>query len=160
MKEIIFKPIGVVHSQFKDPYGTPIQSEAGKDMKATVEVFPDYMEGLKDVKGFSHIILLTYFHKAKKHSLHVVPYMDSNTRGVFATRAPSRPNSIGLSIVRIKSIENNIIHIKDVDILDGTPLLDIKPYIPEFDEKENVKTGWLDSKIHKLRNSRDDGRFS
>ncbi len=159
MDEIKFKPIGFVHSPFKKIAGIPIQPIAAKGIEGTVEIFPEYAEGLKDVEGFSHIILIFYFHLSKKTGLKVKPYMDDETRGVFATRAPSRPNPIGLSVVRLVGIEEAILHIKDVDIVDGTPLLDIKPYVPDFDWREATKTGWLEENIHKLPSSKDDGRF-
>ena len=127
MNEIKYKPIGIIHSPFKEPKGTPIQPTAAKGIEGKVEVFPEYAEGLKDVKEFSHIILVCHFHLSKKPSLKVKPFMDDQMRGVFATRAPSRPNPIGISIVRLIKIEENILHVQDVDIIDGTPLLDIKP---------------------------------
>ena len=159
MDEIKYKPIGIVHSPFKEPKGTPIQPAAAKGIEGKVEVFPEYAEGLKDVEGFSHIILVCHFHLSKKPSLKVKPFMDDQMRGVFATRAPSRPNPIGISIVRLIKIEENILHVQDVDIIDGTPLLDIKPYVCEFDPKEVNKIGWLEKNVHKLPTSNDDGRF-
>ena len=129
MKELKIRPIGIIHSPFTSPKGTPIQSAAGADVQATVEVYPEYTEGLQDLEGFSHLILLYYFHLAKPYSLTVLPYMDSIPHGLFATRAPSRPNPIGLSVVHLLSRKENILTIEEVDILDGTPLLDIKPYI-------------------------------
>ena len=159
MDEIKYKPIGIVHSPFKEPKGTPIQPAAAKGIEGKVEVFPEYAEGLKDVDGFSHIILVCHFHLSKKPSLKVKPFMDDQMRGVFATRAPSRPNPIGISIVRLVKIEENILHVQDVDIIDGTPLLDIKPYVCEFDPKEVNKIGWLEKNVHKLPTSNDDGRF-
>ncbi len=159
MDEIKYKPIGIIHSPFKEPKGTPIQPAAAKGIEGKVEVFPEYAEGLKDVKEFSHIILVCHFHLSKKPSLKVKPFMDDQMRGVFATRAPSRPNSIGISIVRLVKIEENILHVQDVDIIDGTPLLDIKPYVCEFDPKEVNKIGWLEKNVHKLPTSNDDGRF-
>lgn len=159
MTSITYQPIGIIHSKFKEPKGTPIQPAAGKDITAEVEVFPQYIEGLEDLGDFSHIMLLFHFHFSKSFSLKVKPYMDTNFHGVFATRAPSRPNSIGISIVRLIKIKENILHIKDVDIVDGTPLLDIKPYVPEFAATETIKTGWLNENVHKMDTSKDDGRF-
>jgi tRNA-Thr(GGU) m(6)t(6)A37 methyltransferase TsaA len=160
MDEIKFRPIGIVHSPFKKVAGIPIQPIAAKGIEGTVEIFPEYAEGLKDVKGFSHIILIFYFHLSKEAGLKVKPYMDDQTRGVFATRAPSRPNPIGLSVVRLVGIEGATLYIKDVDIVDGTPLLDIKPYVPDFDWREATRIGWLEENIHKLPSSKDDGRFN
>ena len=158
-KEITYTPIGIIHSPFKEPKGTPIQPAAAGGIAGRVEVFPQYAEGLKDIEGFSHLILLYHFHVAKKASLQEKPFMDNEKRGVFAIRAPSRPNPIGISVVRLVSVEGNILHIKDVDILDSTPLLDIKPYVPEFDAREADKTGWLEKRMHRLSESKDDGRF-
>jgi tRNA-Thr(GGU) m(6)t(6)A37 methyltransferase TsaA len=160
MNEIKYKPIGIVHSPFKKPEGTPIQPSASKGAGGTIEVFPEYVEGLKDVEGFSHIVLLCHFHLAGKRSLLVKPYMDDELRGVFATRSPSRPNCIGLSVVRLVKIEENTLYVQDLDIVDGTPLLDIKPYVPQFTGKEEIKIGWLEKNIHKLPKSKDDGRFT
>lgn len=159
MNEIKYKPIGVIHSLFKEPEGTPIQPAAAKSIDGTVEVFEEYAEGLKDIEGFSHIILIYHFHLSKGSLLKVKPYMDNEVHGVFATRAPSRPNSIGISIVRLVGVEENVLHIQDVDIIEGTPLLDIKPYVPEFDIREAKKRGWLEKNIDKLLTSKDDGRF-
>jgi len=160
MNEIKYRPIGVVHSPFKEPKGTPIQPLGGKGIDGTVEVFPEYAEGLNDVEGFSHIILIYHFHLSKGLSLKVKPYMENELRGVFATRAPSRPNPIGISVVRLRRVEKTILHVRDVDFVDGTPLLDIKPYVPEFDVREVNKTGWLEKEVHKLSTSKDDGRFT
>jgi len=159
MDEIRYKPIGIIHSQFKEPKGVPIQPTAAKGIDGRVELFPEYAEGLKDLEGLSHIILIYHLHLSRKTSLKVRPYMDNEMHGVFATRAPSRPNPIGISVVRLVRIDGNILYIKDVDIVDGTPLLDIKPYVPEFDVREVEKIGWLENNVHKLPESKDDGRF-
>ncbi len=160
MNEIKYKPIGVVCSPFKEPKGTPIQPSAAKGISGTIDIFPEYAEGLKDIEGFSYIILIYHFHLSKKTGLVAKPFMDTKERGVFAIRGPSRPNPIGISIVRLVGIEGNTIHIQDVDIVNGTPLLDIKPYVPEFDIREAEKTGWLEKNVHKLPSSKDDGRFT
>ena len=160
MKEISFAPIGIVHSPFSEPKGTPIQPSAAGNMVGTVEVFPQFAAGLKDIEGFSHIILICYFHLAKGRSLLVTPFMDAEKHGVFATRAPARPNPIGFSVVKLEKVEGNILHVKGVDIIDGTPLLDIKPCIPEFDFRDVDKTGWLENNIHALPKAKDDGRFA
>jgi len=160
MNEIKYKPIGVIHSLFKEPKGTPIQPAGAKGTNGIVEIFPEYTEGLKDVEGFSHIILLYHFHLSKGSTLTVKPYMDNETHGVFAMRGPSRPNPIGVSVVCLVGVEGNMLHIRDVDIVDGTPVLDIKPYIPEFDIREVKRIGWLEKNVHKLSGSKDDGRFA
>jgi tRNA-Thr(GGU) m(6)t(6)A37 methyltransferase TsaA len=159
MAEIKYKPIGIIHSPFDEPKGTPIQSTGAEGIKGTIELFPEYADGLKDLEGFSHFILLYHFHLAKEAPLIVKPYMDNNAHGVFAMRGPSRPNPIGISIVRLIRIEKNILHIQDVDIVDGTPLLDIKPYVPEFDARKVQRIGWLEGNVIKLAKSKDDGRF-
>ena len=160
MNEIKYKPIGVIHSPFKEPNGTPIQPAGAKGTNGIVEIFPEYAEGLKDVEGFSHIILLYHFHLSKRSALIVKPYMDNEMHGVFAMRGPSRPNPIGISVVCLVKVEWNMLHIRDVDIVDGTPLLDVKPYIPEFDIREVERIGWLEKNVHKLSESKDNGRFA
>ena len=137
-KEIVYKPIGVIHSPYKQPKGTPIQPTAAEGVKGTVEVYPEYAEGLE---SFSHIILIYHFHLAKPGPLKVKPYMDNKPHGVFATRAPSRPNPIGISVVKLTKVEGNTLHVENIDIIDGTPLLDIKPYIPQFDTPPTAKIG-------------------
>ena len=159
MNEIRYKPIGIIRSPFKEPQGTPIQPPGAQGIGGTVEVFAEYAEGLKDVEGFSHIILIYHFHLSKRSPLKVKPYMDDEEHGVFSMRGPSRPNAIGLSVVRLVGIEENLLRIQDVDIVDGTPLLDIKPYVPKFDNREAEKIGWLEKNVHKLPTSKDDGRF-
>ena len=159
MDKITYKPIGIIHSPFKEPKGTPIQPTGAKNIDGTVEVFPEYAEGLKDIEGFSHIILICHFHLSGRWKLEVKPFMDNQLHGLFATRAPARPNPIGISIVRLVRVEKNILHIQDVDIVDGTPLLDIKPYVPDFDMRKVEKTGWLEQNLHKLSASKDDERF-
>ncbi len=159
-KAIGFKPIGVIHTPFKEPKGTPIQPRAGKGIKGIVEVYPEYVEGLKDIDGFSHIILIYHLHLAGDYRLMVTPFMDDTVRGLFATRAPARPNPIGISVVRLEKVIKNELHIKDLDIIDNTPLLDIKPYVQEFDKPEIIKVGWLKSRIKRLEKTKDDGRFA
>ena len=139
MNEIKYIQIGIIHSPFKEPKGTPIQPRAAQGIDGTVEVFQEYTEGLKDIDGFSYVILVYHFHLSKESSLKVKPFMDDQTHGVFSTRAPNRPNPIGISVVQLVKIEGNILQVKDLDIVDGTPLLDIKPYIPEFDIRDAKK---------------------
>jgi len=159
MDNIKYKPIGIIHSPFKEPRGTPIQPTAAKGVDGTVEIFPEYTEGLEGLEGFSHIILVYHFHLSKKSLLKVKPFMDNQIRGVFSTRAPSRPNPIGISAVRLIGIEDSILHVRDADIVDGTPLLDIKPYVPGFDVRVVDSIGWLEKNLDKLSTSKDDGRF-
>ena len=153
------KPIGVIHTQFTKPEGMPIQPAGAAGVTGTVEVFKEYRGGLKDLDGFSHIILLYHFHRGQGFKLQVVPFMDSHPHGIFATRAPKRPNPIGLSVVRLNKIEEGILHVQNVDILDGTPLLDIKPYVPEFDKQHNVRTGWLERDGKTVSKHQSDDRF-
>lgn len=159
MDKIVYSPIGRIISPFKEAKGTPIQPTADDTARGKIELFPEYVGGIKDLDGFSHLILLYHFHKAGEASLIVKPFLENEVHGIFAVRAPSRPNPIGLSIVRLLKIEENILHVADLDILDGTPLLDIKPYVPEFDRRDNVKIGWLGKNVAKLSNTKDDGRF-
>jgi tRNA-Thr(GGU) m(6)t(6)A37 methyltransferase TsaA len=160
MDKITYKPIGIIHSPFKEPKGTPIQPAGAEGIAGTVEIFPEYAEGLQDIDGFSHIVLIYHFHLSKKPSLKVKPFMDDKPHGVFAMRGPSRPNPIGVSVVRLVRVAENVLHIQDVDVVDGTPVLDIKPYVPAFDIREVEKTGWLEENVRKLPASRDDGRFT
>ncbi len=160
MNNITYTPIGIIYSPFKEPKGMPIQPKGAKDIEGSVEIFEKYIKGLQNLDGFSHIILLYHFHLSKEYSLTVKPYLDNNSRGVFATRAPSRPNAIGLSVVKLEKIEKNIIHIKNVDIVDGTPVLDIKPYVPQFNPDEEFKIGWLKENISKLNQTKGDDRFN
>ena len=141
--EIIYQPIGLIYSPFKSLEDMPIQPTSEASGSGTVEIFPQFIEGLKDLEGFSHIYLIYSFHKVLYPTLTVFPSLDMNPRGIFATRAPSRPNPIGLSLVKLIRLENNIIYVEQLDVLDRTPLLDIKPYIPGFENPQNVKIGWL-----------------
>ncbi len=157
---IQYRPIGRVHSPFKTPEGAPIQPPGGGEVTATVEIYPVYAEGLADLEGFSHIILLYHCHRAGTPSLIVTPFLDDAPHGVFATRAPSRPNPIGLSIVRLTGVGAGILYIKEVDILDGAPVLDIKPYVPAFDLRESAAVGWMERRTGQMTDARDDGRFA
>jgi tRNA (adenine37-N6)-methyltransferase len=159
MSDLTFKPIGVVHSSFKEPKNVPIQTSAANGTTGSVEIYPQYIEGLKDLEGFSHIILLYHFHLACSDALIVKPFLDDQSHGIFATRSPARPNKIGLSIVRLTRVDGNILYIEDLDIIDGTPLLDIKPYVSEFDCRNSDRIGWLTNRIAKLNETKDDGRF-
>ncbi|MEA3279246.1 MAG: tRNA (N6-threonylcarbamoyladenosine(37)-N6)-methyltransferase TrmO [Thermodesulfobacteriota bacterium] len=159
MNKIEYRQIGIIHSPFKTAEGTPIQPTGAVGIKGTVEVFPEYAEGLEDLDGFSHIILLYHCHLSKNFSLKVRPFLDNNSRGVFSTRAPSRPNSIGLSCVRLEKIDKGILYVQDVDVLDSTPLLDIKPYISKFDIRQVNSEGWIENRTGKIKKAQDDGRF-
>ena len=154
-----YNPIGVIHTPFKERAGMPIQPSGGCGIQGTVEVYPEFREGLSDLDGFSHIILLYCFHRIEGFKLRVVPFLDIWSRGVFSTRAPTRPNPIGLSVVRLLSLEDGILRIENVDILDDTPLLDIKPYVPEFDAQSKIRTGWLEQVGKNVSKKRSDNRF-
>ncbi|MGD8307439.1 MAG: tRNA (N6-threonylcarbamoyladenosine(37)-N6)-methyltransferase TrmO [Ignavibacteria bacterium] len=157
--KINYNPIGIIHTPFKEIKGTPIQPFYAMNIKGTIELRRELTEGLKDLEGFSHIILIYHFHLSKEYSLSVVPFLDSKSHGIFATRAPRRPNPIGLSIVKLVRIENNILHIENVDVVDGTPLLDIKPHISEFENQVLLRTGWLNDKFKKAKSINADNRF-
>jgi tRNA-Thr(GGU) m(6)t(6)A37 methyltransferase TsaA len=141
--EYVMRPIGVIRTPFSDPSQTPIQPSRSK-AEGTVEVDAAYEEGLEDLEGFSHIILVYLFHCSSGYSLKVKPFLDDRQHGLFSTRYPRRPNPIGLSVVRLIGREGRILHIAGADVLDGTPLLDIKPYVPEFDAQADVRFGWLE----------------
>jgi len=144
---------------FKSPDGMPIQSSAAQGVRGKVVLFPEYLEGIQDLEGFSHIYLLYYFHLIKRTKLVVKPFLDDKPRGVFATRSPQRPNHIGLSVVKLLKIDGNNLHIENLDILNGTPLLDIKPYISLFDGLKETSAGWLENVDMNLGDIKSDNRF-
>ena len=156
---IEIKPIGIIHTPFKKRAGMPIQPAGATGVKGTVEVLEEYQAGLKDLDGFSHIILLYHFHRSQGFKMETVPFLDTESRGLFATRAPNRPNPIGLSIVQLERIENGVLYVQNVDMLDGTPLFDIKPYVPEFDDQVAVRTGWLEQVRGAVSSRESDDRF-
>ena len=160
MKKIEYTQIGIIHTPFKTPVGTPIQPTGSVGVEAKVEIFPEYCQGLADLEGFSHIILIYIFHLAKEFKLKVKPFLDDELRGLFATRAPARPNPLGISVVRLVRVDDAVLYIKDIDMVDKTPLLDIKPYIPEFDIRKVDRTGWIGEKENKGKKTQDDGRFA
>jgi tRNA-Thr(GGU) m(6)t(6)A37 methyltransferase TsaA len=149
-KKITFKPVGVIRTPHNDPSQTPIQPVFAKGIRGTVEIFPDYTDGLQDLEGFSHIYLIYYFDRIKQVKLKVWPYLENRERGVFATRSPQRPNTLGLSLVHLVGINGNVLEVEDIDILNGTPLLDIKPYVYRFDSRVHTRSGWLDRIPDKL----------
>lgn len=143
--EFKMNPIGVIHSPFTRKTETPIQASYS-NVIGQVEVFPEYIEGLKDLDGLSHIILLYIWHDNIGYDLTVKPFLDDKPHGIFATRYPRRPNPIGLSIVKLLSVQDNLIVFQGVDMLDNTPLLDIKPYVTEFDVRDATRLGWYETK--------------
>lgn len=155
----VFTPIGIIHSPHADLAGMPIQPAGAQGVPGTVEVLEEYVPGLRDLDGFSHVILLYEFHCSSGFELEVVPFLDSVSRGLFATRAPRRPNPIGLSVVRLTAVEGGTLHVLDVDVLDGTPLLDIKPYVPVFEPRGAIRMGWLEENGDSVSGHRSDDRF-
>jgi len=151
--------IGTIHSPFKELENMPIQPPGAKGISGEVVVFDQYADGLSDLDGFTHIYLLYHFHMAPRTELMVVPFLESKKRGVFATRSPLRPSHIGISIVELISVNNNRLKVQGIDILDGTPLLDIKPYVPRFDHRPDATSGWLASVDGDFKNARSDNRF-
>lgn len=154
-----YVPVGTVHSPFSDIAGMPIQPSGARGIRGSIEIRQEFIAGLRDLEDFSHVILIYALHRCTGYSLEVKPFLDSEPHGIFATRAPRRPNAIGLSVVRLAGIQGNRLEIEDVDILDGTPLLDIKPYVPAFDSYCEAKAGWFDAVSHKATTIRSDGRF-
>lgn len=160
--KVEFDNIGTIYSPFTELECMPIQPTGAKGVKGEIHIKDEYVSGLKDVDGFSHLILIYHFHKTKGSALEIKPFMDgASSRGVFATRSPKRPNNIGLSTVKLEKVEGNVLHISNVDILNGTPLLDMKPYVPQLfeDTIDELKIGWLETKHNKAKNQKSDDRF-
>ena len=159
MDQINFTPIGFIHSPFTQIHNMPVQPAAAKGVKGSIIINEEYVDGLSDLEGFSHIYLLYYLHLSKSYELKVIPFLDNQQRGVFSTRAPKRPNPIGLSVVKLIKIKFNIIEVENVDMIDGTPVLDIKPYIPEMEGVVDYEIGWLSDNKEKIRSQLSDKRF-
>ncbi len=157
---ITYHPIGVIHSPFTDLVSMPIQPTSAASGPGSIEIYAPFVEGLKDLDGFSHLILLYHLHKVRETTLTVTPFLDSAPHGIFATRAPARPNPIGLSVVRLVRIAGPILYVADLDVLNGTPLLDLKPYVPVFDHSPVVRTGWLEEVKENIQAKVSDGRFT
>ena len=157
---IALRPIGVVRSPFTSVVGMPIQTVGAPHERASLEVFEAFTEGLRDIEGFEYLILLTHLHGVAQEKLQVVPFMDDKTRGVFATRSPARPNRIGLSIVRLLAVDGRVLHFEGNDMLDGTPVLDIKPYVPQLDVRETHRIGWFATRVEKVGETRSDDRMA
>lgn len=156
---INYKPIGIIHTPFKRKTGMPIQSVGATGIKGKVILDRKFKAGLEDLDGFSHIYLIYHFHKSDDYNLKTKPFLDNKSHGVLATRAPKRPNPIGISVVKLIGIEDNVLAIENVDMLDGTPLLDIKPYVPDFDCHEVENVGWTANKTGNLKSIKSDNRF-
>ncbi len=144
MEKIVMSPIGVIHSPYKTAKDIPIQGKFKPDVKAYIKLKSKYAPGLKDLDGFSHAVIIYFFHKSQRQEILGKPFLEDKEHGIFAIRSPHRPNHIGLSIVRIEGIKGDELHFSEVDMLDGTPVLDIKPYIKHFDMRNDVSCGWLD----------------
>ena len=157
--KIEFTPIGIIHTPFKTINNMPIQPTADKESEGWIEIFDEYSAGLADLNGFSHIYLIFHLHKTSSYKLSVVPFLDTVERGIFATRSPSRPNPVGLSVVKLVSVSGNIIKIQGLDILDETPLIDIKPFVPMFEDSKDIRIGWFEGKDKNLPGKLSDGRF-
>jgi len=154
------KPIGIIHTPFTTLAGMPIQPKGAAEIHGTVELFAEFQDGLKDIDGFSHLFLIYLFHQSSGYKLEVIPFLDKEPRGLFSTRAPKRPNPIGLSVVQLERVEKNILHVSNIDVLDGTPLLDIKPYVPDFDHFPDVRTGWIGNARERVKTRKSDDRFT
>ena len=146
--EIIMHPIGVIHSPFTEKDKTPIQASRSQAI-GLVEVYPEFADGLKDIEGLSHIYLFYAFHESDGYTLQVKPFLDDQEHGIFATRYPRRPNPLGMSVVKLLFRKENCLTVEGIDTLDGTPLLDIKPYVPDFDLRTEIRTGWYETRSKK-----------
>jgi len=144
MKQIVMHPIGIIHSPYKEIKDIPIQGVFDDKVEAWLELEEAYTKGLRDLDGFSHAIIVYYFHRSHREEIEGSPYLEQDKHGIFAIRSPHRPNHIGLSIIKIKSVKTNKVYFTEVDVLDGTPLFDIKPYVKYFDSRDNATSGWLD----------------
>ena len=144
MSQITIRSIGIIHSPYKESKDIPIQGRFKDDVVAWIELKDEYLKGLKDLDKFSHCILIYYFHKSNKVTIEGKPFLEDNTHGIFSIRSPHRPNHIGFSVVKIQRIQGKKLYFTQVDMLDGTPLLDIKPYVKYFDNQEDAVSGWLD----------------
>jgi tRNA-Thr(GGU) m(6)t(6)A37 methyltransferase TsaA len=156
---VTFTPIGVVRTPFVTHEGMPIQTVAARGVRGRIELDPAYAAGLADLDGFTHLHLITHLHRTGAASLRVTPYLDTTERGVFATRSPKRPNPFGLSLVRLVAVDGAVLHVEELDLLDGTPLLDIKPYVPPFDDRADARYGWFEQRAHNVHSVRADARF-
>jgi tRNA-Thr(GGU) m(6)t(6)A37 methyltransferase TsaA len=142
---VTFRPIGLVHSEHREATCTPVQPTFAEGSRGWIEVFEPYLDGLADIEGFSHIHVIYWMHKAGPAALRVIPFLDERPHGIFATRSPNRPNAIGLSILRLVERKGSVLSVEDVDTLDGTPVLDIKPYVARFDTRQGARSGWVDT---------------
>ena len=159
MEPVSIRPIGIIHTAFEHVEGMPIQAAAAGGAAGWIDIEPEFAEGLQDLDGFSHLIVLSWCHRAGPARLSVVPFLDDRAHGIFATRSPARPNPIALSTVQLVGVTGTRLDIRDVDMLDGTPCLDIKPYVPSLDDREGARIGWYTDRLDGLASARADDRF-
>ncbi|NJL00091.1 MAG: tRNA (N6-threonylcarbamoyladenosine(37)-N6)-methyltransferase TrmO [Spirulinaceae cyanobacterium RM2_2_10] len=157
--EICYRAIGTIHSPFQSTIGMPVQPTGASGQRGHLDLQAEFAAGLQDLEGFSHLILLYHFHQVEGVQLTVTPFLDAQPHGLFATRAPKRPNPIGLSIVKLLSRDGCRLQVENIDVLDGTPLLDLKPYVPEFDSYPQARAGWLEAARGQVEHQRSDDRF-
>ena len=157
---LTYEPIGVVRSPFTECAGMPLQPPAAPEVEGRIELEPDYVPGLLDLDGFSHVWVLAHLHRAAEVDLQIVPFLDTELRGVFATRSPGRPNPISISVFRLLGVDGASIRVAGVDLLDGTPVLDVKPYVPRFDMRQPTRIGWFEGRDADVEWRRADDRFS
>jgi tRNA-Thr(GGU) m(6)t(6)A37 methyltransferase TsaA len=153
LTDISYRPVGVVRSEFHGRGGTPRQAVGAEGSRGTIEIDPGLTEGLADLEGFSHILVVYHMHRVRDHHLTAHPPWDDLPHGVFATCSPHRPNPIGVSVVQLERIADNVLHIASLDMLDGTPVLDIKPYVPDLFPRDKVRLGWLRGKVEGMTRS-------
>ena len=160
MGPVTFQPIGVIHTPFTKVAGMPIQASAAGGARGRIDLDAAFVDGVRDLDGFSHLILVYLLDRAGPPRLVVTPFLDDREHGVFATRSSARPNPIGLSTVRLLTVAGATLEIEDVDVLDGTPLLDIKPYVPAFDDRAEPRIGWYAGRLDRIGDARADRRFA
>jgi len=160
MDPITLHPIGTIHTPFSEPSGMPVQPAGAEEVVGTLEIAPEFAAGLKDLEGFSHLVLLYHFDRAPRTALSVIPFLDDHERGVFATRSPLRPNHLGMSVVELVKIAGTAVTVRGVDILDGTPLLDIKPFVDFLDNRQDTRNGWVKVSREEFARRRSDKRFT
>lgn len=158
MDKVQYQPIGIIFSPFEKNIGIPRQAAGAPEVKGTIKIFDEFSEGLRDLDGFSHIMVVFHLHLVKSPSLRACPPWDDKEHGVFATRSPYRPNPVGVSVVCLEKIERNILHVSGIDMANETPVLDIKPYVPGLKPRENIKLGWLTGKVEGMNKSKSGDR--
>ena len=157
---VVYEPVGYFRSPFSDVKGMPIQPVGGLEIEGIIEILPQFQKGLLDLEGFSHVIVLSHLHQIKGYDLVVKPFLDNVDHGIFATRSPKRPNPIGLSVMRLKSVSQTSIIVAGIDVLDGTPVLDVKPYVADFDQCDASRFGWFEGKSSNATHHLSDDRFA